>query len=86
MKNTLEIGIFDNIFWHGQNEIYTPAVDYPWKMVIASKHETLFHVLRIGYKLNTFPSYLLQKIILPNHKNLHYMYVMSYDFFAEFFL
>lgn len=31
---------------------YAPAVDYLWKMVIALKHETLFHVLRKAYKLN----------------------------------
>lgn len=32
--------------------IYTPAVDYLGKMVIALKHETLFRVLRKAYKLN----------------------------------
>lgn len=46
---------------HLYYNVYAPAVDYLWKMVIVSKHETWFHVLRTMYKLNIFPSYRLQE-------------------------
>lgn len=42
----------------------TPAADCLVKMVIALKHETLFHGPRTAYKLNIFPSYRL-KIEIP---------------------
>lgn len=46
---------------HLYYNVYAPAVDYLWKMVIVSKHETWFHVLRTMYKLNIFLSYRLQQ-------------------------
>lgn len=46
----------------GTQHTHSPAVGYLWKMVIASKHETLFRVLRTACKLSICQSCHLKSI------------------------